>query len=241
MGMARIPPWMGAASQGRTLRNCAQDAARGPVDDHPPRCCGARCPPFPSARGRQDAASAASQDNTPWAPVREVSIAMRCLLLCLLLPLLAAAEPWGGAVSAVPATHVDLVLPLADGTSATVRVYHPQASAAPCPVVIFSHGLAGSKEGYGFLGERWSRHGYVAIHPDHPGSDTAAFRGKRLAEIGPALKAATQDVAILAGRPALIRALIDALPQIQAKLPGLVLDRERIGVAAHSFGAWTTK
>jgi predicted dienelactone hydrolase len=111
-------------------------------------------------------------------------------------------------------------------------------------VVIFSHGLAGSREGYGFLGKRWAEHGYVAIHPDHPGSDTAAFKGKPLAEIGPALKAATQDPAVLSGRPLLIKALIDALPQIQARLqdkvPGITLDPEHIGVAGHSFGAWTT-
>src|ERR1043165_4156397 len=227
MGMARIPPWMGAASQGRTLRNCVQH----PGASHA----------LPS-RGRTPGCGLCRHSGSqPWLPVREVPTPMRSLVLCLLAQLLAAADPWSGAVTAGPATQVDLTLPIADGTTSTMRVYHPQAATAPCPVVIFSHGLAGSKEGYGFLGERWARHGYVAIHPDHPGSDPAAFRGKRLAEIGPALKAATQDPALLAGRPALIRALIDALPQVQAKLPGLTLDRERIGVAAHSFGAWTTK
>lgn len=165
---------------------------------------------------------------------------MRHLLLCLLAITTFAAEPWSGVVSTAPSTSIDLTLTLSDGKTATVRVYHPKAATTACPVVIFSHGLAGSKEGYDFLGKRWAEHGYVSIHPDHPGSDTTAFRGKRLAEIGPALKAATQDPAILAGRPALIRALIDALPQIQERLPGLTLDRERIGVSGHSFGAWTT-
>lgn len=165
---------------------------------------------------------------------------MRPLLLCLLIGIVTAAEPWSGVVTTTPATHVDLTLTLGDGKDATMRVYYPKTASGPCPVVIFSHGLAGSREGYGFLGERWSQHGYVAIHPDHPGSDTAAFRGKRLAEIGPAMKAATQDPEILAGRPALIRALIDALPKIQEKLPGITLDPERIGVGGHSYGAWTT-
>ncbi|MBA3701156.1 MAG: dienelactone hydrolase family protein [Planctomycetes bacterium] len=165
---------------------------------------------------------------------------MRSFLLCLLSLALAAADPWTGTVTTAPATQVDLTLTLVDGKTATVRVYHPQAATAACPVVIFSHGLAGSKEGYDFLGKRWAEHGYVSIHPDHPGSDTAAFRGKRLAEIAPALKAATQDPAILAGRPALIRALIDALPLIEKRLAGVKLDRERIGVSGHSFGAWTT-
>ena len=165
---------------------------------------------------------------------------MRPLLLCLLAVMTIAAEPWAGAVSTAPSTQVDLTLTLADGTTATVRVHHPKTATASCPVVVFSHGLAGSREGYAFLGKRWAEHGYVSIHPDHPGSDTAAFKGKPLAELSANLKAATQSVAVLSGRPALIRALIDALPQIQEKLPGITLDRERIGVSGHSFGAWTT-
>lgn len=165
---------------------------------------------------------------------------MRSLLLCLLAVMTTAADPWKGAVSTAPSTHVDLTLTLTDGKAATVRVYHPKTATAACPVVIFSHGLAGSKEGYDFLGKRWSEHGYVSIHPDHPGSDTAAFKGKPLAELSANLRAATQNVEVLAGRPALIRALIDLLPTIQERLPGITLDRERIGVSGHSFGAWTT-
>jgi len=165
---------------------------------------------------------------------------MRHLLLCLLAITTFGSEPWSGVVNSGPSAQVDLTLTLAEGKTATVRVYHQKAATAACPVVIFSHGLAGSKDGYDFLGKRWAEHGYVSIHPDHPGSDTAAFRGKRLAEIGPALKAATQDPVILAGRPALIRALIDVLPQIEERLAGVKLDRERIGVSGHSFGAWTT-
>lgn len=165
---------------------------------------------------------------------------MRTLLLCLLAVMTTAAESWTGALPTAPAAQIDLTLTLADGKTATVRVYHPKAASAPCPVVVFSHGLAGSREGYGFLGKRWAEHGYVSIHPDHPGSDTAAFKGKPLAELSANLKAATQSVEVLSGRPALIRALIDALPQIQERLPGIILDRKRIGVAGHSFGAWTT-
>lgn len=165
---------------------------------------------------------------------------MRPLLLCLLAVMTVAAEPWAGTVGTAPCTQVDLALTLADGKTATVRVYHPTTTSTPCPVVIFSHGLAGSREGYSFLGKRWAEHGYVSIHPDHPGSDTAAFKGKPLAEIAPALKAATQNPEILAGRPALIRALIEVLPQVEQRLPNVKLDRERIGVSGHSFGAWTT-
>ena len=39
------------------------------------------------------------------------------------------------------------------------------------PVVLFSHGLGGSREGYGYLGSYWAAHGYVAVHLQHIGSD----------------------------------------------------------------------
>lgn len=160
--------------------------------------------------------------------------------LCLLTTALAAAEPWSGSLPAMPVATTDLTLTLADGLTATVRVHHPVAAATACPVVIFSHGLAGSREGYAFLGKRWAEHGYVVIHPDHPGSDTAAFKGHPMAEIPGLLRQATRDPKVIDGRPKLIAVLITALPAIDERLPGVTLDSDRIGVAGHSFGAWTT-
>ena len=44
------------------------------------------------------------------------------------------------------------------------------------PVVLFSHGLGGSRHGSGYLGEHWSRRGYVAVFLQHPGSDESVWR-----------------------------------------------------------------
>lgn len=163
------------------------------------------------------------------------------LLLCLALPL-AAGEPWPGALPATPAVWIDTTVSLDDGTAAQVRVHHPAVGDGPWPVVIFSHGLGGSREGYGFLGRRWAEHGYVSIHPDHPGSDTAVFRGKTPAELPQAMRQATTDLRILEGRPRLVAALITALPALERALPALAgrLDGKRVGVAGHSYGGWTT-
>ncbi|HWX21114.1 MAG TPA: hypothetical protein VN578_14530 [Candidatus Binatia bacterium] len=43
-----------------------------------------------------------------------------------------------------------------------LRVYLP-VKAASAPVVLFSHGLGGSRTGSAFLGEHWAARGYVAV------------------------------------------------------------------------------
>ncbi|MCX6895312.1 MAG: dienelactone hydrolase, partial [Verrucomicrobia bacterium] len=43
-----------------------------------------------------------------------------------------------------------------------VLVYLPAAT-APAPVVLFSHGLGGTRTGSKFLGEHWAARGYVAV------------------------------------------------------------------------------
>ncbi len=167
---------------------------------------------------------------------------MRPLLLLVLAFGITAADPWSGSIATGEPVHRDLDLPLPDGTTAAVRIHHPAQGNGPWPVVIFSHGLGGSRTNYGFLAQRWSAHGHLVIQPNHPGSDTDAFRGKPLADLTTNLRRATTDPAILAGRPALIARLIDALPALEQAVPALAgrIDRTRIGVGGHSFGAWTT-
>ena len=55
-----------------------------------------------------------------------------------------------------------------------VKVYLPAKKTAP--VVLFSHGLGGSREGFKHGGEHWARRGYVAVFIQHPGSDENVWR-----------------------------------------------------------------
>ena len=165
-------------------------------------------------------------------------------ILLVLTVAMTAAEPWPGAVPERPVTTTDVSLTLPGGT-ASMRVHHPKdptPGEGPWPIIVFSHGLAGSREGYAFLGSRWAAHGYVSIHPDHPGSDWATFRAIRPGELGQALRRATIDPQVLQGRPKLIAQIIDALPELEKAVPALAgrMDRDRLGVGGHSFGAWTT-
>ena len=58
-----------------------------------------------------------------------------------------------------------------------VRVYLP-VEKTPSPVVLFSHGLGGSREGNAYLGNHWAARGYVAVFIQHHGSDTSVWQDK---------------------------------------------------------------
>ena len=44
-----------------------------------------------------------------------------------------------------------------------VKIYYPKTGNGPFPVIIFSHGLGGSREGYEYLGRHWASWGYVSV------------------------------------------------------------------------------
>ena len=68
-----------------------------------------------------------------------------------------------------------------------IRVYLPAEKAA-APVVLFSHGLGGNREGSAFLGKHWAARGYVAVFLRHPGSDDSVWKDLPVAERLAALK-----------------------------------------------------
>ena len=58
-----------------------------------------------------------------------------------------------------------------------VLICYPKDISAdkPEPVIVFSHGLGGSRETYAAYGMHWASYGYVVIFPQHHGSDTAVI------------------------------------------------------------------
>jgi len=64
----------------------------------------------------------------------------------------------------------------ARGRSLPLKVRVPDG-ADKVPLVIFSHGLGGSREGGKAWGEHWAQHGYLVIHVQHPGSDDSLWKG----------------------------------------------------------------
>lgn len=123
-----------------------------------------------------------------------------------------------------------------------VRVFLPAAT-TPSPVILFSHGLGGSREGNTFLGAHWARRGYVAVFLQHPGSDGGVWKDKPPAERMAAMKAAA-SLENFKARIEHVRAVLDALTtwngESKHALQGR-LDLARVGMSGHSFGAVTTQ
>lgn len=121
-----------------------------------------------------------------------------------------------------------------------VRVYLP-ANEKVDPVVLFSHGLGGSRTGSKFLGEHWAARGYVAVFVQHPGSDDAVWK-----EAAPEERmAALREAASLENFLLRVKDVTAVLDQLEAwnrsgPLAGR-MDLKKIGMSGHSFGAVTTE
>jgi predicted dienelactone hydrolase len=124
-----------------------------------------------------------------------------------------------------------------------VKIYYPKTGDGPFPVIVFSHGLGGSREGYEYLGRYWASHGYVSAHVQHLGSDNAVWENKPLAEIGEDMRKAAANLTNASNRPPDISFAIDQLERMNREEDSPLKGRlalDKIGVAGHSFGAFTT-
>ena len=115
------------------------------------------------------------------------------------------------------------------------RITYPVGQ-GPFPVVLFSHGFGGSKDGYRPLIDFWARHGYLCVQPSH--EDAGLLKGG-IDEIRELL--AEQDLPASRLRAADLTLAIDQLDQIEQQIPALKakIDRGHIAAAGHSLGAYT--
>lgn len=123
-----------------------------------------------------------------------------------------------------------------------VKIYRLKSAEAK-PVIVFSHGLGGSRENGIYLAEHWARSGYIAVFMQHPGSDESVWKEAARGERMTAMKQAASGRSML-DRLGDVPFVLDQLERWNAE-PGHplqgALDLEHIGMTGHSFGAVTTQ
>lgn len=113
------------------------------------------------------------------------------------------------------------------------------------PLVLFSHGLGGNRDGGRVYGEAWSAAGFVVVHLQHPGSDTAALPERTGLTGTAADSSALRHIASpqqLINRIRDVRFVLDEVARRhRAGEPGWHSVRTlQVGMSGHSLGAHTT-
>jgi predicted dienelactone hydrolase len=114
----------------------------------------------------------------------------RLLLSFLLLPFLAGA--------AFAAGYETLDLDWVDASRqrpVPVRPYWPEGE-QPVALVVFSHGIGGSRRGYSYLGEHFASRGIASLHLQHVGSDRSLWGGNPFSLLGRLQDAAQEGEAL---------------------------------------------
>ncbi|MFS0694160.1 alpha/beta hydrolase family protein [Streptomyces nitrosporeus] len=137
-------------------------------------------------------------------------------------------NPMNAPTTVVSARPVVLAAP-GRGEDLQVRVTAPAAGDG-LPVIVFSHGFGSSMNGYGPLVDHWAARGFVVLQPTHLDSRTLGIPAEdpRTPRIW---RFRVEDL----GR------VLDGLDVLEAAVPGLAgrVDRARVAVAGHSWGAQT--
>lgn len=129
------------------------------------------------------------------------------------------------------------------GRDVPVKIYFPKDGWGPFPVIIFSHGLGGTRDDYEYLGRYWAECGYVSVHMQHIGSDDSVWKDVPPEKRAKAMQRAAEKLSNALNRPLDGQFVIDQLEKLNADKTSPLkgrLDLNAMAVAGHSFGAYTT-
>lgn len=123
------------------------------------------------------------------------------------------------------------------------KLYYPvNHTMTGLPLVVWSHGLGGSRDGAAFIARFLAAHGYVVCNIQHPGTDSSLWEGKPGHPWDNIRKAHIPRKASL-DRFRDVPFLLDRLDEMGAAHPDAWahIDCDVIGMSGHSFGAMTTQ
>lgn len=113
------------------------------------------------------------------------------------------------------------------------------------PVIIFSHGLGGSGNGYSSLTDLWASSGYITIQPTH--RDSLRYNYKK----GDSIRIKMKDLIkewfssneFLINRIEDIKKILGSYEEIENKIPEIKgkIDENITGISGHSAGAFTSQ
>ena len=129
------------------------------------------------------------------------------------------------------------------GRKIPYKIYYPvEDSGGKLPVIFWSHGLGGSRDGGGFISRFLASHGYVVVHIQHPGTDSSLWEGKP-GHPWDAIRATKIPRKAVLDRYRDVPFALDALEEFAKERPeiGARMDFSRLGMSGHSFGAGTTQ
>jgi len=116
-----------------------------------------------------------------------------------------------------------------------VRAYLPRPSVGPVPLVVFSHGMGGSRFGYTYLGRYLAAQGFASLHVQHAGSDRSVWTSGGWNVVASLHAAASEENALARAEDVtfvITRSLAE--PALAGRLRA-----GAIAVAGHSYGANT--
>ncbi|MDD4869307.1 MAG: acetylxylan esterase [Kiritimatiellae bacterium] len=120
------------------------------------------------------------------------------------------------------------------------KIYFPKTSEGKFPLIIFSHGLGGTRQGYEYVGRHWANHGYICVHIQHRGSDNQT--GRNSEKLSEEIIQAVKSMDNFINRPKDVSFAIDQMERLNTDKNSEFynrIDMEKIGVAGHSFGGYT--
>ena len=127
-----------------------------------------------------------------------------------------------------------LYLPKAERADAT-KPDATKRAPGKLPLVVFSHGIGGSRDGYSYLGSYFAAQGFASLHVQHVGSDRQLWYGNPLTLVFRLSTAAQESEAL-----ARVKDVGFALDQLLSSQYASRIDAGRITAAGHSYGANTT-